>query len=323
MAIDMTTSPAKANGMKIGFIGLGQMGRGMASNLRKAGHQLVVHDIAEQAAAQLVVDGARWAATPREMAADCDLVFSSLPGPPEVEKAAFGEQGLAAGLRQGAAWFDLTTNALDLVRRLNRELATKGVDFLDAPVSGGPHGAASGKLAIWAGGEQAVFDRHKAVLDAMADRARYIGPIGAGTIAKLTHNMASAAMNAIMGEVLSVGVKAGLDPAALWEAIREGGAGRARSFDAVGSRFLAGRLDPPSFQLRLLQKDVALAMQLAGDAGVPVPLCSLVANEITGAMNRGWGGRDSQSFLLLQLERAGVPPFAVPAERINSIIEKG
>jgi 3-hydroxyisobutyrate dehydrogenase len=309
--------------MRIGFIGLGQMGRGMADNLLKAGHELVVNDIAQQAASQQLANGALWAATPRELAAGCDLVFTSLPGPPEVEKVALGEDGLAAGFRQGSAWFDLTTNALDLTRRLHATLAAQGVDFLDAPVSGGPGGAASGRMAIWVGGEKAVFDRCKPVLDTMADKPRYIGPIGAGTIAKLTHNMASAANNALMAEVMTMGVKAGLEPDALWEAIREGAAGRMRSFDSIGSRFLAGRLDPPNFQLRLLHKDISLAMQMAREAAVPMRLCNLVLNEITEAMNRGWGGRDSQSFLLLQQERAGIPPIAVPAERIKAIVDKG
>lgn len=309
--------------MDIGFIGLGQMGRGMAASLQKAGYRLVVNDLSEQAAAPYLANGATWATTPRALAEGCELVFTSLPTPADVESVALGENGLAAGLRRGAAWFDLTTNSLDVVKRLHANFAKKGVEFLDAPVSGGPGGAASGKLAIWVGGDRPVFDRHKPVLDAMADRARYIGPIGAGTIAKLTHNMASAAMNAVMGEVLSVGVKAGLDPAALWEAIREGGAGRQRSFDAVGSRFLVGRFEPPSFQLRLLQKDVTLAMQLARQAEVQVPICSMVADAITTAVDRGWGGRDSQTFLLLQLERAGLPPFAVPADRIKDIVANG
>jgi 3-hydroxyisobutyrate dehydrogenase len=312
----------ETKGMRIGFVGLGQMGRGMAANLQKAGYDLMVNDMSEQAASQHIANGATWAATPRELAEACDLVFTSLPTPPDVEAVGLGEQGLAAGLRPGSAWIDLTTNSLGVVQRLHASLAAQGVDFLDGPVSGGPGGAASGKLAIWVGGERAVFDRYKAVLDSMADTPRYIGPIGAGTIAKLTHNMASAAINAVMAEVLTMGVKAGLEPAALWEAIREGGAGRMRAFDNVSNRFLPGRFEPPSFQLRLVHKDVSLAMQLARDVGVPMRLCNLVLNEITEAMNRGWGARDSQSFLVLQQERAGVPPFAVSVEQIKAIKER-
>jgi 3-hydroxyisobutyrate dehydrogenase len=307
--------------MKIGFIGLGMMGRGMAANLQKAGYALVVHDLTRQAASQHLENGATWAATPRAVAEACDLVFTSLPTPADVEEVGLGAEGLGEGFRAGAAWFDLSTNAVDVVRRLNATFAAKGVDFLDAPVSGGPHGAASGRLAIWVGGDKAVFDRHKAVLDAMGDQARYIGPTGAGSIAKLVHNMASAAINTAVTEAMTMGVKVGLEPLALWEAIRTGSAGRMRAFDGVGRRFLPGRLDPPNFELRLIQKDVLLALQLARETNVPMRLCTLVAQEIAEAMNRGWSKRDSQSFLLLQQERAGIPPIAVPEEQIKRVME--
>src|SRR5262249_22489415 len=263
-----------------------------------------------------------WAETPRAVAEACDLVFTSLPTPADVELVGLGEQGLAAGFRAGAAWFDLSTNAVDVVRRLNATFAAKGVDFLDAPVSGGPAGATSGRLAIWVGGDKAVFERHKAVLDAMSDQARYIGPTGAGSIAKLVHNVASATINAVVTEAMTMGVKAGLDPLPLWEAIRTGSAGRIRSFDGVGRRFLQGRLDPPNFQLRLIQKDVLLALQVGREMNVPMRLCTLVAQDIAEAMNRGWSGRDSQSVLLLQQERAGIPPFAVPDEQIKAVMER-
>ena len=148
------------------------------------------------------------------------------------------------------------------MREAHARLAPKGVHFLDAPVSGGPGGAASGKLAIWVGGDRALFDKHKTVLDAMADQARYIGEIGAGSIAKLVHNVAATAMNAVLAEAMTMGVKAGLDAAPLYEAIRTGAGGRMRAFDNIGRRFLQGKLDPPNFALRLVHKDVALALQV-------------------------------------------------------------
>ncbi|HUK07409.1 MAG TPA: NAD(P)-dependent oxidoreductase [Stellaceae bacterium] len=309
--------------MKIGFIGLGMMGSGMAANLQKAGHALVVNDLTRQAASHHLANGAVWAATPRAVAEACELVFTSLPTPADVEAVGQGEHGLAAGFRKGAAWFDLSTNGVDVVRRLHASLAAQGIDFLDAPVSGGPAGATSGRLAIWVGGDKAAFDRYQAVLNAMGDQARYIGPIGAGTIAKLTHNCASAAISAVLAEVFTMGVKAGVEPLPLWEAIRQGASGRQRTFDRLGERFMLGRFDPPKFQLRLLQKDVLLALQLARDASVPMRLCNLVAQEITEAMNRGWSGRDSHSFMLLQQERAGIPPIAVPMEEIKAVEERG
>lgn len=305
--------------MKIGFIGLGAMGRGIASNFQKAGHQLVVNDLTRQAASHHLQAGAIWAETPKALAEQCEVVFTSLPTPADVEAVGLGENGLAAGFKPGSAWFDLTTNAVDVVRRLHAEFARQGVEFLDAPVSGGPGGAASGKLAIWVGGDRTTFDKYKTALDAVADQARYIGPIGAGSIAKLVHNMASTAINAVMAEVMTMGVKAGLDPLPLWEAIRVGAAGRMRSFDNISNRFLRGKLDPPHFALRLVHKDIALAMQLSREFSVPMRLCALVHQDITEAMNRGWQGRDSQSFLVLQQERAGVAPFEIPDAEIEAV----
>jgi 3-hydroxyisobutyrate dehydrogenase len=308
--------------VKIGFIGLGKMGRGMAANLQKAGHELVVNDLARSFAEPFLAKGALWADTPRALAAQCDVIFTSLPTPPDVEAVGFGPDGLAGSLRQGAVWFDLSTNSVEGVRGAHARLAAQGVHFLDAPVSGGPAGAASGKLAIWVGGSKAEYDRLEPVLDAMADQARRVGEIGAGTIAKLVHNMAATAINAVMGEVMTLGVKAGLDPLALYEAIRTGGGGRMRSFDSIARRFLLGKLDPPSFALRLVYKDVNLALQLGREVDVPMRLCNLVQQDITEAMNRGWEGRDSQSFLVLQQERAAVPPFAIDEQAMAAALER-
>jgi 3-hydroxyisobutyrate dehydrogenase-like beta-hydroxyacid dehydrogenase len=308
--------------MRIGFIGLGMMGKGMAANLQKSGHELLVHDLTRQAASQHLANGAQWADSPRLLAEACDLVFTSLPTPADVEAVGFGENGLARGFGAGAVWFDLSTNAVDVVRRLHAQLAGQGVQFLDAPVSGGPHGAASGRLAIWVGGAKAAYDKYHAVLSAMGDQAAYIGPIGSGTIAKLTHNCASAAVNAVLAEVFTMGVKAGVEPLQLWQAIRQGATGRQRTFDRLGGQFLQGRYDPPDFALRLLHKDVSLALQLGRDVSVPMRLCNLALQELTEAMNRGWGGRDSRVAMLLQQERAGIPTLKVPAEEIKAVLEQ-
>ena len=176
--------------MKVGFIGLGTMGASMAANLQKAGHELVVHDIRRVAAERHLAAGAVWADSPKALAEQCEIIFTSLPGPPEVEAVALGPNGLLAGMKDGSAYFDLSTNSPTLVRELNRRFAEKHLYMLDAPVSGGPKGAASGRLALWVGGDEQIFNRHKKVLDAIGDQARYIGPIGAGSVAKLVHNCA-------------------------------------------------------------------------------------------------------------------------------------
>jgi 3-hydroxyisobutyrate dehydrogenase len=307
--------------MKIGFIGLGMMGAGMAANLQKAGHDLVVHDLSRQSASQHLANGAVWAANPRAVAEAAELVFTSLPTPADVEGVGTGADGLIEGFRKGAAWFDLSTNAVSVVRALAMKFAERGVEFLDAPVSGGPRGARSGRLAIWVGGERATFDKYKSVLDAMGDAARYIGPTGAGTIAKLVHNAAGAAVNIALAEVFTMGVKAGVEPLALWEAIRQGAGGRNRLFDRMADHFLTGSYEPADFALRLLHKDVSLACQLARDVEVPMRLTNLAQLELTEALNRGWATRDSRVGMLLQQERAGIDRIAIPPEKLKAVLE--
>jgi 3-hydroxyisobutyrate dehydrogenase-like beta-hydroxyacid dehydrogenase len=292
--------------MQLGFIGLGTMGASMAANLQNAGHQLVVHDIRRANAEPHLAAGARWVETPRQVAEAADVVFTSLPGPPEVEAVALGTEGLLAGLRQGTALFDLSTNSPTLVRRLAAVFAERGVHMLDAPVSGGPRGAKTRKLALWVGGERAMFDRHKALLDAIGDQARYVGPIGAGTVAKLVHNCAGYAIQCALAEVFTLGVKGGVEPLALFEAVRQGAIGRRRTFDGLIDQFLPGSYDPPAFALRLAHKDVSLAATLGAELSVPMRMASLALMELTEAMNRGWGERDSRVAMLLQQERAGV-----------------
>lgn len=307
--------------MELGFIGLGTMGASMAANLQKAGHALTVFDVNRAAAEPHLAAGAVWAATPRAVAAASEIVFTSLPGPPEVEQVALGPDGILAGMRRDAVYFDLSTNAPALVRRIHRDFAAKGAHMLDAPVSGGPRGAKTGQLALWVGGEQAVFDRCKALLDAIGDQARYVGPIGAGTVAKLVHNCAGYAIQCALAEVFTLGVKGGVEPLALFEAVRQGAIGRRRTFDGLVDQFLRGVYDPPAFALRLAHKDVSLATSLGRELSVPMRLSNLALEEMTEAMNRGWGGRDSRVAMLLQQERAGVE-IKVDADRLRRAIER-
>ncbi len=307
--------------MKVGFIGLGTMGAKMAANLQKAGHQLVVYDVRREAAAELITNGAVLAESPHYVAATSEVVFTSLPGPVEVELIASGEGGLLGGMPTGSAYFDLSTNSPDVVRRINAAFAARGVQMLDAPVSGGPRGAATGKLAIWVGGDRATFDRFKPVLDAIGDQARYVGPIGSATVAKLVHNCAGYAMNRVLSEVFTMGVKAGVEPLTLWEAVRQGALGRMRTFDSLANHFLPNTYDPPAFALRLAHKDVTLATALGRELHVPMPMANLALDELTAALNRGWGDRDSRSAMLLQQERADVQ-IAVDTERLKASIER-
>jgi 3-hydroxyisobutyrate dehydrogenase len=292
--------------MKVGFVGLGIMGASMASNVQKGGHELIVHDLRAEAAKPHVAAGAVWANTPRQVAEASDVVLTSLPGPPEVEAVALGEHGLLAGLAAGKAYFDLSTNSPTVVRRIHGVFAARGVPMLDAPVSGGPKGARSRKLAIWVGGDAAVFQRFKPVLDAMGDQVRRVGDIGAGSIAKLVHNMTTYCVQTALAEVFTLGVKAGVEPVELWQAVRYGATGRQRTFDRLADGFLPGKYDPPNFALRLAHKDVTLAVGLGREHKVPMRVANMVLEEMTEALNRGWADRDSRSPMLLQEERAGV-----------------
>jgi 3-hydroxyisobutyrate dehydrogenase len=307
--------------MPIGFIGLGIMGSRMAGNLQKAGQKLVVHDLRKDAAAQLLSGGAAWAATPRAVAAECELIFTSLPEPPDVEKVALSPDGLLAGIKRDAAWFDLSTNAPSLVKKLHAAFAEKRAHMLDAPVSGGPQGAASRRLAIWVGGDKAVFDAHKAMLDAIGDQARYIGPIGSATVAKLVHNMSGYAVVCALAETFAMGVKAGVEPLALWEAVRQGAAGRRYTFDALINQWLPGKYDPPDFALKLAHKDVGLATALGRELGLPMRMCELAYAEMTEAMARGWASRDSRVVMLLEQERAGIEVKVEPG-RLKEALAK-
>ena len=304
--------------MRVGFIGLGTMGGSMALNAQKGGHELVVHDLRREAAERHLKAGAAWAEGARAVGEVSDIVLTSLPGPREAE--AVGDE-LLASMQPGVPWFDLSTNSPTVVRRLHARFAAKGIPMLDAPVSGGPSGAKSGKLALLVGGDRAVFDKFRHVLDAIGDQILYIGPIGAGSVAKLVHNCAGYAIQTALAEVFTLGVKAGVDPLALWAAVRQCSLGRQRTFDRLGRQFLQGVFEPPDFALKLAHKDVTLATELARELGVPMRLANLTYAEMTEAFNRGWGERDSRSPMLLQEERAGVE-IKVPAEAIRAVLER-
>jgi 3-hydroxyisobutyrate dehydrogenase-like beta-hydroxyacid dehydrogenase len=309
------------NDIVVGFIGVGTMGGRMVTNLQKAGYKLIVHDLHRQSASHHLQAGAEWAASPRELAAKSDVILSSLPEPTDVERVAIGADGLIEGVKVGAAYFDLSTNAQGMVKKIHEAFAAKGAHMFDAPVSGGPSGAASGKMAIWVGGDEAVFKKYRSVLDAMGDRVAYIGKIGDATVAKLVHNMSGYAITCALAETFTMGVKAGLDPLELWKAVRQGVGGRRFTFDGLLEQFLPGKYDPPSFALKLATKDVALATQLGRELGVPMRICNLAYAEMREACNRGWEGRDSRSVMLLEQERAGVK-IAVDADKVKQAAEK-
>ena len=293
--------------MKIGFIGLGAMGRPMAANLQRAGHDLQVFDLRR-------IEGlGTWKDSVTEAAQDCDVLFTSLPGPAEVE-------AVASQVKSVKAWFDLSTNSPKVVRRIADLLAKRGVQFLDAPVSGGPKGAQTGKLAIWVGGQKETYAQYEPVLREIGDQPYYVGPIGAGTVAKLAHNAASFTVQAALAEIFTLGVKGGVEPLALFQALRQGATGRKRTFDRLAEHFLPASYDPPAFTTRLAHKDMSLAMELAKEEGVPMKIGQIALDELAAAMQRGWSDRDCRVAMTLQEERAKVS-VKVDRERLQGAMD--
>jgi 3-hydroxyisobutyrate dehydrogenase len=297
--------------VKIGFIGLGAMGRPMAANLQRAGHTLQAYDLRR-------VEGFSVESSAAEAARGCELLFTSLPGPAEVQALS---REIQSSLPEGAAWFDLSTNSPHTVRSLHAELGKRKIHFLDAPVSGGPKGAQSGKLAIWVGGNAEVYKKHEAVLRQVGDQPYYVGPIGAGTVAKLAHNAASFTVQAALAEVFTLGVKAGVEPLALFRALRQGATGRKRTFDRLAEHFLPGLYDPPAFTVRLAHKDMTLALQLAAQENVPMKVGRIALDELDEAMKRGWSERDCRVAMTLQEERAAVS-VRVPPELLKNAVDE-
>lgn len=289
------------------------MGRHMAASLLKAGHVLKVKDLRREAANELIAAGAQWA---QDVAADADIVFTSVPGPAEVEAVA---KEILACAKPGTAWFDLSTNSPDMVRKIHGLCAHKGVQFLDAPVSGGPKGAQSGKLAIMVGGDRATYERCLPVIKAIGDQPFHVGEAGAGTVAKLAHNVSSFMVQTALAEAFTLGVKAGVEPVALLRALRQGATGRARTFDRLVDQFLPGKYDPPAFALKLAHKDVSLALQLGKSVGVPMKAGEHALAELAEAMARGWQDRDCRVAMTLQEERAGVS-VKVSEEKLKDVL---
>lgn len=293
--------------MRIGFIGLGNMGGHMAMHVIRGGHDVVVHDLRREAAERHLAAGARWAATPRGASADREIVFASLPGPAEVEQVALGEGGVLAGAAEGAVFVDLSTNSPTLIRRIHAEFAERGVAVLDAPVSGGAKGAEAATLAVMAGGDEEAWERVRPVLGLIGDKVSYVGPSGAGAIAKLTHNLITITARVIVGEALTLGVKAGVDPEALLRAVRDGSFGQGNLIHrTVPEIVYRGAWERVGFALELSLKDLRLALELGEEFGVPLRLGALAEAEVAAAVEAGLGALDSSASIILQERRAGV-----------------
>ena len=293
--------------MRIGFIGLGRMGGPMALNLMKAGHTLLVHDTRREAPGPQLARGAEWAESPAVAAQSAELILTSLPGPAEVEAVALGTDGILHGAGRGAIYADLSTSSPTLIRRIHARFAERGIHVLDAPVSGGVRGAERGTLQVMVGGDESLFRQLKPVLEAIGDKVGYMGEIGSGTIAKLVHNMIGICTRMVVAEAFTLGVKAGVRPEALLEAVKGGSFGQGLLLTQVLPEIVfKGDFDTIRFALRLARKDLGLATELAREYDVPMAMAALAEQTMVEAIARGLGDKDFSAPWLLQEERAGV-----------------
>jgi 3-hydroxyisobutyrate dehydrogenase len=296
--------------MKVGFIGTGHMGNPMARHLIAAGHDLVVSDLRPEAAANLLELGATWEDRPREVAAASGVVFTSLPGPAEVDAVALAEDGILAGAAAGTLHVDLSSNSVASVRRLALLEAQRGVTFLDAPVSGAVRGATEGTLAVMVGGERTAFEAVRPLLEAFGKNIFHLGGVGMGTIAKLTNNLLVLGSTLLLQEVLALGTKAGLDAQQLYDVWSV-------SSSAQQARAAPGLLrrawDEPTFTLALSAKDIGLCLEAARELSVPMTVGSAVHQVFVRSVARGLGEKAPQATLLTIEQEAGVTVGPVTA----------
>ncbi len=256
--------------MKIGFVGLGIMGKPMAKNLRAAGYELVVHDIVAGPVDELVAAGATKAGSPREVAEQTDCVITMLPNSPEVEQVILGENGVLEGVRDGSIVVDMSSIAPLVSQRVGEKLKAKGAEFLDAPVSGGEPKAVDGTLAIMVGGDEAIFEKVEPILLKMGASAVLCGDIGSGNVTKLANQIVVALNISAVSEAMVLATKAGVDPEKVFNAIKGGLAGS--TVMNAKMPMILDRNFNPGFRIELHIKDLQNALDTAHELGVPVPL---------------------------------------------------
>lgn len=258
--------------MKVGFVGLGIMGKPMAKNILKAGYELKVYDFNQDSIAEVVAEGAQLALNGKEVAEFADVIITMLPNSPNVKAALFSEEGIAAGLSSGKAVIDMSSISPVASREFALELDKLGVDFLDAPVSGGEPAAIAGTIAVMVGGKKESFDKYDGLLMTMASSVTYVGEVGAGNVTKLANQMIVAINIAAVSEALSLATKAGVDPELVYEAIKGGLAG-SNVLNQKAPKILAQDF-APGFRIELHIKDLQNALDAAHESSVSVPLTS-------------------------------------------------
>jgi 2-hydroxy-3-oxopropionate reductase len=283
--------------LKVGYIGLGLMGKSIARNILKAGFPLTIHNRSSAAVEELAAEGAQPAATPAEVAQQVDVVFTNLPDTPDVEKVVQGDNGIAAGAHKGLIWVDNSTIKPVVSRRLAAKLADRSVQALDAPVSGGDIGAREATLAIMVGGPAAVLEKVRPILEAMGKTITHVGGAGAGQVAKAANQIMVAAQMVAMGELLIFSQKAGVDPQKVVEAIK-GGAAQCWTLDVKPPRLFAGNRQP-GFKARMMAKDLNIILETAREYGMPLPSTTVDAQLYNDMLLNGLGELDNSAVVAM------------------------
>jgi 2-hydroxy-3-oxopropionate reductase len=281
--------------MKIGFIGLGIMGKPMSKNLLKAGYELIVNDRNTVAVAELVALGAEKADTAKEVAEKTDIIVTMLPNSPHVKTVCLGENGISSGAKAGTIVIDMSSIAPLASREVSAELAKFGIDLLDAPVSGGEPKAIDGTLSVMVGGNKETFDKCYDIMKTMAGSVVYVGEIGAGNITKLANQIIVALNIAAMSEALVLAKKAGVDPELVYKAIRGGLAG-STVLDAKAPMVLDRRFDP-GFRIELHIKDLQNALDTSHELAASLPLTSQVMEMMLGLKADGHEKEDHSALV--------------------------
>jgi 2-hydroxy-3-oxopropionate reductase len=290
--------------MRVGYIGLGLMGKSIARNIRKAGHDLFVWNRSRAPMEELARDGAHLAGSPAEVASQVEIVMTCLPDSPDVEQVALREDGIIAGAKPGLVYVDNSTIKPATAREVANRLSARGVRCLDAPVSGGDVGAREATLAIMVGGEAEVLERARPVLEAMGRTITHVGQSGAGQIAKAANQIMAAAQIVAMAEVMLFSKKAGADPRKVVEAIR-GGAAQCWTLDVKAPRLLAGNRQP-GFRGRMQAKDLGIVLDTAREFGMPLPTTALNAQLFRAMCAMGIGDQDNSAVIEVLERLAGI-----------------
>ena len=291
--------------MKIGFIGVGVMGSRMAKRLMDARYELVVYDIRKEATSNLLEKGAVWVDTPEEVAKVCEVVFTSLPGPKEVDEVVYGEKGLLAGWKSGDIFIDTTTTSPSSIRSVAEDAKNKGVAVLDAPLGGSTKEIELGTLTFYVGGGAQVLKKIRKILESIGPNIFHVGDIGCGNIVKLISNMLANACNAATAEAFILGTKAGIDVRILHDVLKASH-GRNWWLETRYPETVFQRNFDPGFRITLAVKDIGLAVALAREHDVPQPVNTAVAQKFIEAKAAGYGDMNGAAIICPQEKLHGI-----------------